>query len=121
MILVGVFTLYMAGDTAIHCYTQRVERKNLIECAHRQEKPHFRKLWFAIRFPAYMTIAPYIAAATTTFTGLFTSLAFSESIWRKNPTEKWTRRSEFCSVPADVVMLVGSLLGGWMPDKVTAQ
>ena len=118
MILVGV--LVFLPETQQYIAMRRFERQHpekRIESAHRQEKPHFQKPWFAIRFLADMSIAPYIAVATATFTGLFTSLAFFGIYLAEEPYKKSETIIGVLFVPAGVVMLLGSLLGGWMSDK----
>jgi multidrug resistance protein len=120
LILLGI--LFLLEETQQYIAMQRFERQHpgkRIKDDDRQERPHFQKPWLALRFLIDMATIPYIAVATTTFAGLFTSLALFGSYLAEEPYKKDETIIGVLFVPTGVVMLVGSLLGGWLSDKAS--
>ena len=82
-----------------------------------EEKPVFQKPWKPITLLFDMAIAPYILLANLTFSGLFISLTVFSNHLHDPPYSYGETTIGILFVPCGVIMLFGSLLGGWLSDR----
>jgi len=83
------------------------------------EKPSFEKPSKSLVHLIDLTILPYMAVATTTFSTLFTSFALF-SIYLSDPPYNYTEKIiGFLYIPSGVVLIIGSIFGGWISDKAS--
>lgn len=81
------------------------------------DKPSFKAPWKPLAYLADLTILPYILMATATFSGLFICLTLFSGYLDDPPYSYSETIIGVLFVPTGIVMLIGSLLGGWLSDK----
>ena len=96
---------------------QKAHPNEYITDATPEEKPVFQKPWKPLTLLLDMTIAPYIILANLTFTGLFISLTVFSNHLHDPPCGYGETAIGILFVPCGVIMLFGSLLGGWLSDR----
>ncbi|CAF3810282.1 unnamed protein product [Rotaria sp. Silwood1] len=118
--LVALCIQILLPETHQYIAMQRFEQQHpnkRIQEHENQSKPHFQQPWLALRFLVDISVMPYIGIAATTFIGLFTSFTLFSDYLAKEPYKKDETIIGALFVPAGTMMLVGSLLGGWLSDK----
>ena len=98
---------------------QKAHPNEYITDATPEEKPVFQKPWKPLTLLLDMTIAPYIILAILTFTGLFISLTVFSNHLHDPPCGYGETAIGILFVPCGVIMLFGSLLGGWLSDRAS--
>ena len=118
--IILMIIVFLVPETHQYFVKERFHRANpnkRITDAEPNEKPTFKAPWKPLIFLTDLSILPYIIVATTTFTGLFISLTLFSNYLHEDPYNYSETIIGVLFVPTGVIMLIGSLLGGWLSDK----
>jgi multidrug resistance protein len=118
VILVMMF--FLVPETHQYFVKERFHKANpnkRITDAEPNNKPSLEAPWKPLTFLADLTIVFYIIVATTTFTGLFISVALFSIHLHDTPYNYSEAIIGVLFIPTGVASLIGSLFGGWLSDK----
>ena len=118
-----VVTIFLIPEThqyfAMEHFHKTNPNKRIID-AQPTEKPSFEKPWKSLVHLIDLTILPYMAIATTAYCIVIISSPLFSIFLSESPYDYTEDIIGYLYIPSGVVLVIGSIFGGWISDKANA-